>query len=82
MGNEELRVKILKATANEELKNVDRENYNPDVFSATWDEFVEEVLFLSRESYITKPLYGDDTLISYYGVKVTASGESYVKSLI
>lgn len=45
----------------------------------TWDEFVKQVGFLSREGYLTKPFYADDTIYIYNSV-LTEKGEEYLKN--
>nr|WP_242647370.1 hypothetical protein [Latilactobacillus sakei]QWP89814.1 hypothetical protein GLDMNBAO_00026 [Latilactobacillus sakei]UMW90436.1 hypothetical protein GLDMNBAO_00026 [Latilactobacillus sakei] len=51
-----------------EIPNVDKE------------EIINQINFLYREGYITKPTYGDNTIYSMAFVKITEKGEKLLEA--
>ena len=73
MDKKKLRYAILKKMDAKE------NNVNADFFGVTEDEFFENVTFLSREGYITKPMYASDIVYSMSFSKITEKGENYLE---
>lgn len=79
MNKEKIRYVILKETEQGELfKNVSQANFEQLGLGFGWKEFEEQVYFLVREGYLTKPLYADNT-IYIYSSTLTQKGEEYLK---
>jgi len=72
MDKKKLRYAILKEL-DKENKNID-ENY----FGVSEDDYFEQVAFLSREDYITKPLFASNKVYSLHTVVLTEKGEDYL----
>lgn len=69
MDKEKLRYAILMEL---EKKNNDIRAEN---FEVTEKEFLEQVVFLDREGYITKPMYADNIVYSMALVQLKEKGE-------
>lgn len=79
MNRDKIRFVILKETDKGELfKSVSEENFDSLEIGFKWTEFVEQVNFLVREGYLTKPLYANNT-IYYYNSTLTEKGEQYLE---
>jgi c-di-GMP-binding flagellar brake protein YcgR len=70
---------VILNEANGALKSVSEDTFNEELMGFSWGEFNEQVNFLVREGYTTKPPYGDDQIISY-NVEVTEKGEDYLEN--
>lgn len=78
MNKEKIRYVILKETEKDTLfNNVDKSNFEQLDLGFSWEQLEEQVNFLVRERYLTKPFYADDT-IYYYNSKLTEKGEEYL----
>lgn len=80
MNEEKIRFSILRETGrNGVLKNIDQSKFETLDLGFTWDKFVEEVRFLNRRDYITKPLYVCDTVYLFDSV-LTEKGDEYLEN--
>lgn len=63
------------------LKELDKGNTNltEETFGVSSDEFLDQVTFLEREGYITKPMYASNIVYSMSMVKITEKGENYLE---
>ncbi|MFL0505531.1 YjcQ family protein [Ureibacillus sp. 179-F W5.1 NHS] len=79
MNKDKVRIVILKETEKGELfKNINENNFKELDLGFDWNVFNEEVNFLVRENYLTKPFYADNT-IYIYNSKLTEKGEEYLE---
>lgn len=76
-NKQKIRYMILKEINDENFKFLDEEKFLELDLGVTWDAFVDQVRFLDREGYITKPLYGDDSIYSLTS-EITEKGENYL----
>ena len=76
-SKQKIRYMILKEIKEENFKFLSEDRFLELNLGITWDAFVDQVRFLDREGYITKPLYGDDTLYSLTS-EITEKGENYL----
>lgn len=80
MNTEKIRFVILKETEEGDLfDNVKEENFEKLDLGFGWVEFVEQVNYLVREKYLTRPLYAEDTIF-YYNSMLTERGEIYLEN--
>jgi YjcQ protein len=80
MNKQKVRFVILRETEKDNLFNdVNEENFNKLDLGFEWREFEEQVKFLVRENYITRPLFADDTIYIYNSI-LTEKGENYLES--
>ena len=79
MDKQKVRYVILKETESGLLENVSEDNFIELDLGFTWDEFVNQVGFLVREGYLTKPFYADDTIYDYNS-SLTEKGEHYLEN--
>ena len=79
MKKEKIRFVILRETERGTLKNISKDTFDPQIFGFSWEDFVDQVNFLSREGYITKPTYASGT-IYFYGSVLTEKGEIYLEN--
>ena len=79
MNEEKIRFVILRETDKGTLfKNVNGDNFNELELGFSWEEFVDQVGFLVREGYLSRPLYADNT-IYFYNSTLTEKGEKYLQ---
>lgn len=64
------------------LKELDKGNANltEETFGVSSDEFFDQVTFLDREGFISKPMYASDIVYSMSMVKITEKGENYLQN--
>ncbi|WP_315307391.1 YjcQ family protein [Enterococcus devriesei] len=74
MDKKKLRYAILK-----ELDSGNK-NINEATFGISQEEFKEQVDFLVREGYISKPMYADNIVYSMSFVNVKEKGEDYLST--
>ncbi|OAB32705.1 hypothetical protein PMSD_17195 [Paenibacillus macquariensis subsp. defensor] len=80
MNKDQIRFIILLETERGELfNNIDKEKLEKMNLGFSWKEFEEQVTYMVGESYLTKPLYGGDT-ICYYNSILTEKGENYIET--
>lgn len=80
MNKEKIRVAILQETEKGAIfKQVSEENFIDLDLGFDWFEFKNQVEFLVREGYLTKPFYADDT-IYHYNSQITEKGENFLES--
>ncbi|MCM3257030.1 hypothetical protein M3664_04445 [Paenibacillus lautus] len=81
MNQAKIRYIILSETRKGELfKDIDEKRLKKLNLGFDWKQFEEQVAFLVRNGYITKPLYAGDT-IYYYNSVLTEKGEKYIDKL-
>jgi hypothetical protein len=73
MDKKKLRYAILKKMDANEV------NVTADFFGVTEKEFFENVTFLDREGYITKPMYGSNMVYGMSQSRITEKGENYLE---
>ncbi|WP_170923021.1 hypothetical protein A5821_002175 [Enterococcus sp. 7F3_DIV0205] len=73
MDKKKLRYAILKKL------DVNEDNVTADYFGITGKEFFENVIFLDREGYITKPMYGSNMVYGMGLSRITEKGENYLE---
>lgn len=63
------------------LKELDKDNKDIDenFFGVTESEYFDQIAFLSRENYITKPLFASNKVHSLHTVVLTEKGENYLE---
>lgn len=80
MNKEKIRYVILKETEKGELFNsTDKSNFEQLDLGFGWEQFEEQVNFLVKEGYLTKPFYAGNT-ICIYSSKLTEKGEEYLNN--
>lgn len=78
MNKDKIRFVILKETESTLLENINKEKFNSLELGFEWTEFEQQVNFLVREQYITRPFYADNT-IYLYNSSLTKKGEDYLE---
>ncbi|NKC66732.1 YjcQ family protein [Vagococcus fluvialis] len=73
MDKKKLRYAILKKM------DANENNVTANFFGVTEEEFFENVTFLSREGYITKPMYADNIVFNMSFSRITEKGENYLE---
>lgn len=73
MDKKKLRYAILKRMDSNE------NNVTADFFGVTEQEFLENVSFLDREGYITKPMYASNIVHGMGLSRITEKGENYLE---
>lgn len=72
MNKDKLRYAILK-----ELESGNK-SFDQDNLEISKEEFDDQIRFLHREEYIQGVLYGDNIVVSLYGVVLREKGEKYL----
>lgn len=64
------------------LKEIDKDNkiLSNENFGVSYKDFYNQVVFLDREGYITKPIYGSNKIFSFATCVITEKGEDYLES--
>lgn len=64
------------------LKEIDKDNkiLSNEKFGVSYEDFFNQVSFLVREGYMTKPIYASNKIFSFTICVITEKGEDYLES--